>query len=151
VLVAIYILCACFIDHLSQLRYYQQIPEDKKGAKGLRYRQFVKEYMGGNKYKPQKLYDSLRSRLIHDYSTDGKYFLDWQNKKPHLKAFKDSENKKRIMLQLGDFITDLESAFKDFYKDLLIVSSDARISALAHEKRYKIFSEYNSEIEQEWL
>jgi hypothetical protein len=134
--IAIFILCSCFIDHMAQLRFF------KKGlGMGERYRKFVGHYLGSH-YQPRKLYDSLRSRLVHNYSVRGRYYLDWNDETRHLKAFVDSEGRSRVWLNLNVFISDLEVAFASFTKDLK-QEPEARKSALNHQLSYELLKSEN--------
>lgn len=125
-MIASFILCTCFIDHLSQHRYFKQKLNEEK------FIQFTKEYLGP-KYKAEELYKDLRSKLVHNYSVNGKYLLS--DSDPHLK----NENDKTY-LNIDEFIKDLEKALEK-YIDELKNDSRIRLIALAHYKKYKILTE----------
>jgi len=127
-LLGTFILCSCFIDQMAQIRYF-----DQKGM-GNRFRKFVKEYLGPQ-YKPGKLYDSLRSRLVHNYSVQGKYWLTDGREFNHLEPIKG-----RIYLNIDDFIADIETAWKRFKNDLLS-NYEVRELALKHEKKFPVLKE----------
>jgi hypothetical protein len=125
-MIASFILCSCFIDHLSQHRYFKQkLKEDKFVA-------FIKKYLG-SKYDAEELYEDLRSKLVHNYSVNGKYFLS--DSDPHLKK----ENG-RTYLNIDEFIKDLKAALEK-YIDELQTDEEIRKIALAHYKKYQILSE----------
>ena len=127
-MIATFILCSCFIDQMAQIRFY------KESGLGDRFRKFVKKYFD-SRYKPRKLYDSLRSRLVHNYSVRGKYWLADDRKYKHLEPVNG-----RIYLNIDDFISDIEIVWEKFKKDLL-TDADTRQHAILHEGDYPILKE----------
>src|SRR5215204_5369560 len=65
--IAAFILCCCFIDQLAAFRYNS----DHNG----RWEDFIKDYLPD--YEGAQLYDTLRNKLVHNYSLDGYYKLAW--------------------------------------------------------------------------
>jgi len=128
IMLATFILCSCFIDQMAQIRYY------KDGTLGDNFRKFVRNYFGP-KYKPKLLYDSLRSRLVHNYSVNGKYWLTDERKYKHLQLANG-----RIYLNIDDFIKEIEDVWLKLKNDLL-TNADTRQHAINHEKDYPILKE----------
>src|SRR5438045_3906012 len=64
--IAEFTLCSCLIDQMSGFRY-------NSNEVGCRYRQFVRDYL--QNYDPQKLYNDLRNKLVHNYSLGEFYQL----------------------------------------------------------------------------
>lgn len=101
-----FILASCYIDYLSGFRY-------GKNTKGLDYVRFVREYFN-DKYDASKLYQDLRCKLVHNYSEGGSYaFTD---NHPELHNIKTSDG--RIMLNLENFVDDIETVLKKYFEEL---------------------------------
>lgn len=98
---ASFILCSCFIDHVSGFRY-----NTEKVRK--RFENFVRVYLP--KYDPELLNDHLRNKLVHNYSLGSSYLLVRQA--PGLHNTKNSQG--QLYLNLEDFIKELEEAFDKF-------------------------------------
>lgn len=113
--IAEFILCSCLIDQISGFRY-------NTDSVGKRYKQFVKEYLPD--YDPEKLYDDLRNKLVHNCSVGSSYGLT--RKAPHLHLKK---SKGVTYLNLENFISDLEKALNK-YIDELKGNGDIRRRAL---------------------
>ena len=100
-----FILGSCFIDCLAGFWVGRQ-------SKGADYRRFVQEYLPS--YNAQELYSDLRCKLVHNYSEGGSYlFVD--NK--HALHFKRAGDE-RLIINLEDFILELEQAMNHFFSDL---------------------------------
>ena len=66
--IASFILCSCFIEHLCTFRYGMT-----KVLNWEEFRNFVNEYL--NKYDHNKLRNDLRNKLVHNYSLGESYVL----------------------------------------------------------------------------
>ena len=130
-MLATFILCTCFIDHLTQHRYYKQKLKEEK------FIFFVKKYLD-SKYDAELLYKDLRSKLVHNYSVNGKYYLsDDKDPTKHLEKLDG-----RIYLVVDELIKDLKKALEK-YIDELKTDKKIREIALEHFKKYKILMEKN--------
>src|SRR5579863_436226 len=76
--IAAFILCGCFIDHVSRYRYYN-IKTDT-----VRFQNFTDNYLPSFTGKGKTLYVRLRSSLVHNYSVKGHYLLCWGDPSMHL-------------------------------------------------------------------
>lgn len=101
-----FILASCYIDYLSGFRY-------GKNTKGLDYVKFVKEYFA-DRYDASKLYQDLRCKLVHNYSEGGSYAFTDNHPERH--NFKISDG--RIMLNLENFLDDIEGVLKKYFEEL---------------------------------
>lgn len=131
-MLATFILCSCFIDHMAQIRYF--VKKKRRPYLTNNFEEFVGKYFGV-KYKPKLLYDSLRSRLVHNYSVRGKYWLTDERKYKHLQVVRS-----RIYLNIDDFIKDIEAVWTTFRNDLLN-DPVTRKHAIAHESVYPVLKE----------
>jgi hypothetical protein len=127
-MIASFILCTCFIDHLSQHRYYKERFKEEKFVR------FVKNYFDA-KYDAEELYRDLRSKLVHNYSVNGKYLLTDGNPEDHLKM----ENGKTY-INIDRFIIDSKIALQQYIYELRTDES-IRTIALNHYKKYRILSQ----------
>jgi hypothetical protein len=124
--IAEFILCSCFIDHLSGFRY-------NSNSVKRRYQDFVNEYLPN--YDPKELYEDLRNKLVHNYSIGQYYGLTRKSPKYHLQI----QDGKKI-LNLENFILDLKAALENF---ILELKSDNQIrqNALQWYSKHKILSQ----------
>jgi hypothetical protein len=100
-----FILASCFIDYMAGF-----ITGHKTTNKD--YKQFVKDFLPPL-YDPDKLYNDLRCKLVHNYSEGGSYiFVD---AKPVLHGKKIDG---KVVINLENFIDDLESALRKVFADL---------------------------------
>lgn len=100
-----FILSSCFIEYLAGFRY-------GKETSGNDYKNFVKNYLP--QYNKDKPYKDLRCKLVHNYSEGGSYtFVD---NKASLHGKSTADNK--IVLNLENFIDDIESALKKYFEAL---------------------------------
>ena len=96
--------CQFIVEKLCE--YYAGV------SSGDAFRMFVERYL--NQYSPGNLYDALRCKLVHAYTEGGVYrFTDNNKDGAHL-----SKKDNKIILNLEDFVNDLESAFHRFIQDL---------------------------------
>lgn len=67
----IFIVLSAVIDNLACIRYSFEIPDKEKGAVGMRYRKFIREYMPSEytMYADQ-LYKGFRCKLVHEFQLD---------------------------------------------------------------------------------
>jgi hypothetical protein len=101
-----FILASCFIEYIAGFRY-------GKETQGKDYKDFVRDYFNGS-YDPDKLYKDLRCKLVHNYSEGGTYtFTD-----NHPEWHKAKTNDGRTLLNLEDFISDIENALKTYFDEL---------------------------------
>lgn len=114
---AIFILCACFIDAMAG--FYFGVTKEKIKNKtiigsGERFKGFVKEYLP--EYDADNLYRSLRCGLVHSYVDEGKY--KFVQRKPiwHQKSDCSGERK---LINDENFATDVEKAYFKFREDIL--------------------------------
>jgi len=100
-----FILASCFIDYIAGFVCGGETkPKD--------YKDFVRDYLPPV-YDPSKLYKDLRCRLVHNYSEGGSYWL--KDNQPQLHGQIVSG---RTVINLEDFIDDLEDAFHKFMKKI---------------------------------
>ncbi len=63
--ISCFILCSCFIDQLAGYRY--------NSKHNGRFEKFIKEYLP--QYGSLRLYDTLRNKIVHNYSVENAYKL----------------------------------------------------------------------------
>lgn len=101
-----FILSSCFIEYLAGFRYGKETTRDD-------YKLFISKYFKG-KYNPDKLYTDLRCKLVHNYSEGGSYtFID---NRPELHKKETGDGK--IILNLENFISDIEIVLKEYFEEL---------------------------------
>lgn len=105
-LMGAFILASCFIDYLAGFRY------GKRETKRKDYTDFITEYLP--EYNAKNLYSDLRCKLVHNYSEGGSYSLTDSQPALHLKKNTIS----KTVLNLQDFINDLEKAYNQYFKEL---------------------------------
>lgn len=98
-----FILASCYIDYLS---CYYFNSDSSKGN----YINFVNRFLPD--YSGKDLYESLRCKLVHNYTEGGKY--EFTDDKPHL-HFKISKRRK-IVINLENFLNDLKIAKGEYFK-----------------------------------
>lgn len=101
-----FILASCFIDYLAGFRYGKKTQRED-------YMNFVREYFG-DKYDPDNLYEDLRCKLVHNYSEGGSYTFTDNHPELHKKKINDG----RILLNLEDFVSDIEIALNTYFDEL---------------------------------
>jgi len=125
--IASFTLCSCFVEQVSGFRYAKV--KHKTGNE--MFKSFVKDYM--SQYDPSKLRDDLRNRLVHNYSLGEKYSLTMGSNGYHLKADKNG----RLILNLENFINDIEGAFTKWTEELR-TNSEVRNNALIWFSKFQI-------------
>jgi hypothetical protein len=83
------------------------------------------------------LYIDLRSKLVHNYSGNGKFSLSDERREWHL-AVKNN----KIFLNIDVFISDIENALNKYLRELNDDDIIGQI-AIAHYKKWKILSSNN--------
>lgn len=116
-----FILSSCFIEYLAGFRY-------GKETSGKDYKNFITNYFNG-KYDPEKLYKDLRCRLVHNYSEGGTYTFIDNHPELHKKITQDG----KIVLNLEDFVSDIEAVLKLYFNEL---KSDNAIFKLALDRYF---------------
>lgn len=116
--IAGFMLGYCFIDCLAGFLDGQT--EHAGGGNKTRFIRFVKEYLTpiDFRYDSESLYVDLRCRLVHSYVTGTQYvFTDNAKLAKHFQK-KVIEGRTLTVLNLEDFVNDLEKAYKVFIKDV---------------------------------
>jgi hypothetical protein len=122
-LIATFMLCACFIDAVSGFYCgvnYKRVDKKTKKITYLnkgRFIDFCKTYMQGkidDRYNPEKLYSELRNNIVHSYSAST-YILGKGIPKTHLK-----EESGSVYLSAETFFDDVSQSFELWVKDLFL-------------------------------
>lgn len=100
-----FILASCLIDYLAN--FYS-----KENKSSDRYVEFCSTYLLS--YIPKDLYKSLRCKLVHNYTEGGKYVFTDNNEQFYLKPYRN----KKIILNLENFIEDIENAMDQYFIDV---------------------------------
>ena len=112
-----FILAACVIDYLSCL-----YAGEDGGGKG--YRDFIDRFFDDKRYNSSDLWASIRNGLVHNYTVKGgRYF--YVDNAPE-KHFATTEDGQITLLNLENFISDVELAAKKYFE---LVESDPDIKA----------------------
>jgi len=131
--IACFILCSCLIGQLGRHRYYTVHSADSECFKAFVFNYFPHEY------KPitKKLYKSLRSTLVHNYSTEAEFSLGYE---PNTEQYHlEFETNGSRYLHIDSFINDVTFAFEQYAKELQTVPQIRKI-AIEHFKLYPILS-----------
>jgi len=99
-----FILSSCFIDYMAGF-----LCGGKTGNQ--EYKDFVREYL--KQYDADDLWLSLRCKLVHNYSEGGAYWLKSNQPQLHRTVVND-----KTIINIENFIDDLESAFHQFMQDI---------------------------------
>jgi hypothetical protein len=99
-----FILASCFIDYMAGFLCGRK-------TKSKDYKRFVCCYLPA--YDSEKLYKDLRCKLVHNYSEGGSYWLKYNQPELHGHTMDN-----RTIVNLENFIDDLERAFHKFAKDI---------------------------------
>ncbi len=139
--IAGFILCSCLIDHIAGFRYERIV--DKRGKiKGSRkrYVDFVDVYMAQYGYEGVKLYDQLRCRVVHAYtSSDEAFAFDlMHNNQQDLKAWPRPIARER--LDLETFIQHLAQVLDNYMHEIKTDESIRKL-AIKNYRQFGIFSE----------
>jgi hypothetical protein len=125
-----FILANCFIDYLAGFYY------GRKSTKND-YINYVDKHL--KKYGGDKIYRSVRNGLVHNYSVDRDFvFSEKGIDGPNLGKYKNG----KIVLNLEDFLNDIESAMDKYFK-ALNRDNNLRIKAINRFKRGKILQVLN--------
>lgn len=113
-----FILGSLFIDYLAGFYGGTTIDKINKDT-GKKYKDFVVKYL--SQYKADDLWRDIRSRLVHNYSVGGTYgFTHMEKDGKHFEVVMHEDGKSRIVLNLEDFLDDLEKAAENYLNDLLL-------------------------------
>ena len=130
---ATFTLCVCFIDVLSHHRYFDDKKKTKDKAKFIA---FIEDYFPDRYHgQVEDIYTSLRSKLVHNYSSNKLYNLI--SGKSHSLHFTTDKNGKTILVA-EQFISDIRNAFENYAKDLRF-NKEIGIIAINHYKKYPVF------------
>lgn len=100
-----FILASCFIDYMAGFVCGRETtPND--------YKDFVRDYLPPI-YDPTNLYTDLRCKLVHNYSEGGSYWLKENQSQRHGQVVNG-----RTIINLENFLGDLEKAFHKLMKDI---------------------------------
>lgn len=109
-----FLLGFCFIDAVAG--FHAGRTRDMRGKIGTHFRGFVSAYMPG--YDAGALYVDLRSGLVHSYAIGQTYaFTHLESDGPHLER-KDTNLGERTLLNLEDFVDDIEHAYHSLCGDI---------------------------------
>lgn len=109
-----FLLGFCFID--AAAGFYSGRTKEMQGVIGKHFRAFVTHYMP--QYNAAALYHDLRSGLVHSYAVGQTYsFTHLEHAGKHLET-KRTGFGMRTLLNLEDFVNDLEQAFKALLEDI---------------------------------
>jgi hypothetical protein len=112
-----FILGSMMIDYLAG--FYCGVTKTTLSGAGNRYKVFVNKYMPS--YDSEHLWSYVRSRLVHNYSVDGNYgFTHMEQDGKHFEQVMHSDGKIYTVLNLEDFLKDIENAAKNYLEDLRI-------------------------------
>jgi len=128
-MLATFILCFCLISTLSSNRYFKSRSLKNDSQKFVK---FIEDYFPKS-YFPyaNRIYVDLRSKMVHNYSVNGKFILTRELSKLHLTLIED-----KVVIDLNPFVTDIENAMMIFFQEL---STDKEIlnNTLSHSKRWR--------------
>jgi hypothetical protein len=120
-----FILASCFIDYIAGFYYGHKADRSD-------YINFTNKYL--KKYDGDKIYYSVRNGLVHNYFVERDYvFSDKGADGPNLGKYKNG----KIVLNLEDFLSDIESAMNKYFK-ALDRDNELRKRAIKRFKRGKI-------------
>lgn len=109
-----FLLGFCFIDAVAG--FHAGRTEEMKGVIGKHFIGFVRAYLPH--YDAEALYRDLRSGLVHSYSIGQTYvFTDLERVGKHLER-KMTGFGERILLNLEDFVSDLEKTYHALCDDI---------------------------------
>ena len=121
--IAAFILGCCLIDQLACFRFNEE----------GKWEEFVKKYM--TMYKSMELCDSIRNKLVHNYSLGGYYKIGFGGRDK-------TEELPYTVIHVDDFIENLDTAFNLFCDDLRDRKHEARLAAINWHREHGILS-YN--------
>jgi hypothetical protein len=112
-----FILCSCLIDAMAGF-------EEGRDTTNADYKSFVTRRLPS--YSAEGLYKDLRCKLVHSYSEGGSYvFVD---NKPELHFVATTTG--LTVINLENFVADIESALNDHIAEISIVASTRRQKAI---------------------
>ena len=120
--IAAFILGCCLIDQLACFRFNEE----------GKWEEFVKKYLP--MYKSMELCDSIRNKLVHNYSLEGYYKI----------AFGERNLTQELpytVIHIDDFIENLDTAFSDFCVHLRDKKHEARDFAIKWYGEHKILAD----------
>lgn len=88
---------------------------------GERFRAFSKKYISkfDNRYNSNHLWSAIRSRLVHNYAVDLDYgFTHSEQDGKHFEKKMHKNGKEYIVLNLQDFLNDIQQAGQQYLHDL---------------------------------
>lgn len=97
---------------------------------------FADHYLPSFKGKGADLYNSLRSSLVHNYSTKGRYLLAWGDRSVHMKEV----GNQGTYIDLDELVLELELALNSYWADLL-ANPHIQHLAIAHYDAYPILAQ----------
>ena len=100
-----FILASCFIEYMAGFVCGRE-------TRRKDYKDFVRHYLPPV-YDPSKLYTDLRCKLVHNYSEGGSYWLKDNQPQLHGQTVNG-----RTIINLENFVDDLENAFHRFMKQI---------------------------------
>jgi hypothetical protein len=84
----------------------------------------------------RRLYSFLRCSLVHNYSTRGRFGLEYGDRTLHLKTYMH-EGKEKTYIDLDELIDELQTAFNR-YKAGVMTDKTLQDLAVYHQKEYPI-------------
>lgn len=118
--IAAFILCMCFIDHVSFFRYSNEEVPNKKDRPD----KFIDTYMLA--YGGFGFYNLARHSVVHFYTSEGRFDID--NRGFETVAYKEIDGV--YYLNTNVLISHLERAFDKLKSEFLTLGSPANINAL---------------------
>lgn len=115
----VFILGSCYVDHLSCFYFGQE-------STRTNYINFVNKFLP--MYNGAEFYKSMRCKLVHNYSVDGKYAFTHNNYGLHHKV----DNDGKMLINLKSFINELEGASNELFR---LLGSDQELQ-INFAKRY---------------
>ncbi|MGD0767469.1 MAG: hypothetical protein ABSB42_04515 [Tepidisphaeraceae bacterium] len=112
-----FILAACFIDAMAGFSAGINRSESKHGST-KRFVEFVAKYLP--QYNATKIWEDLRCGLVHAYAEGGSYSFTASNPRVH-----GMSNGGKVVLNLEDFLSDVECAYSQLRADILADKNEA--------------------------
>jgi hypothetical protein len=111
-----FLLGFCFID--AAAGFHAGRTREMRNVIGKHFRAFVRAYLP--RYEPDALYNDLRNGLVHSYAIGETYaFTHLESDGPHLQS-RATGLGVRILLNLEDFVSDLERAYEELCRDIRV-------------------------------
>jgi hypothetical protein len=127
-----FLLGFCFIDAMAGFYGGRTRQNSKRrGIIGKHFREFVRVYLTG--YDPDALYHDLRSGLVHSYAIGDTYvFTHLEHAGKHLETSVTGFGV-RTLINLEDFVSDLEGGYEALREDILTDSERFRAAKARYE------------------